>query len=354
MGTLLSMLLASIVIAGPPGPTPEEVYKQVLLHRRSIRNGSVSLKSTIYNTKSGDVKQGRETTVWFDDRRIRADVVVRQGSGPAVRQINCIGCEKAGHSMIWSESTTPGSSRALEFFETAKSNALITSLAFDPRLLGMCPIESPNLALLNLESYIPAARDHTVLIKGETVHNGRSCWRLEHQLANSPCRCVTLVARECGPSVVSMTIECKYENTKLIRNIDVEPKFDQMAKVWFPQRVLFTGSVNGVPEDKEEVVVTDTSFNDPNIDKNFRLASMNIPAGTVVTGYTKNDYATWDGKSIVLDKPVYNVRKPAPRGTRYWLLGVSLLCAIGAAVVIVYRWYTPRAKVTPTKGSGSA
>jgi hypothetical protein len=302
----LTGVFLAFAAQGQPGvPAIDEIEQQVGSYRRLIEGARVEWEQETYGFADGDrsLARGRTSTIWSDGKRHRIDVRLRYSADvPFHREVYCRDCEVEGSHVHWSDRDLGGGERIVVGFEDSSRGGTATSFyLIDPRLLGMYPDSSPNLYDKHLESFLGRQDREDVSVE-KADWQGRECWLLKYRILQG----VGIDARvwvvpEWGPSVVRMEAEWKVPHGHFMDSIECQYRQYEPSMIWYPESCTYRRTKDGEPVEEETVKVLSVSLNEPLDPIAFKLAGMDIPPGTVVTGYPGTEVGTyaWDGKEVV-------------------------------------------------------
>jgi hypothetical protein len=310
-------------------------------YRRNIRQGEVVLKHSFPDSPSRD----RQTTIWFDNKKIRCDSVFRGAGDPQPhREINCRFFEYDGQDFFFHyEEKRPGrpevSASAAEILPNPQPGQ---QMILDPRLLGLVPVSAPNLSSERLDAMLTRPDRVGSKVVADRWQD-QACWRVEFDtLKGVKVRLWIVPAWGHGVAKVDITFVGP-PNTVSAESVESEFARFGAAGIWFPKKCHYRQTVNGKLIDQEVVEVTVKSLNQPIPAVVFTLAGMDIPKGTsLVVGGKRPDILRWDGQATETH-PLKNQTAPLnPTDAGKGAVNTKLLAAsvsaalLGAGALVLY------------------
>lgn len=325
--------LLSIGDGAPPGQGVADIENAVLAARRSIRKGTVTLEADI--SRDGAPYLLRRTTLWFDyDRdRVRSDVVNhwRDEREPPFRFLQCRNCERPNYLVDYKERNSEESVQALKLVPMARGNRTQLTQIFDPRLLGLAPVDAANLHHHHFESILARPDRENLTLRRDrwkdmdcVIIGFRTLSRTDIQV---------WVVPGLGNSVTRVVSQSQTNGNKpYVQSTESEVEPVGRSGIWYPKRCIHERALDGKVIEREVLRVLDVSLNEPVDDSVFTLAGMKIPVNTPIVGETSDGQFrawSWNGSAVV-DSVTPGARKPPAGADRRPIL---LLAAVAFALV---------------------
>jgi hypothetical protein len=325
-------------------PTPEE--RLAAASRMRLQACDVSVQHRTYREFDRRLDHKRTTRVILGDRdrrviMMRADF---ENGSPWVREVQAYNCV-FGRSEF--DYTAYGNRPASEPPLAASIHEAGTlgvsggiKLWFDPRKIGLCCTEIPNLARSRFDEVIGRSRDRQDVTDFE--ENGRAgrrvrIWsgdryRAEIDIIPSQEHAVTRIL------VADDTIG-------LLDSVESKVAYVEAARTWFPTSCVYTRHFNGVHHVTEEATIELRSVNAPIDESLFKPSGWGVEPGTYVTGVPGNDPGPhiWNGEEFVPESKASAVqvrgmeREPRPIG--YYVAAAAFVAAAG-----LFAWKALRVK----------
>ncbi|HBI45345.1 MAG TPA: hypothetical protein DDY78_21210 [Planctomycetales bacterium] len=345
-------LLVALLLAAAPGPVASDfppdaaaLEKAVLDYRRAIQNGKLVLTQRTYLEGEASPSRSRVTTIWFDGTRIRNDAVFRfaksepphrESDEAPHREVYCRNCEFDGYYIDYNSYTgQTGDVMPSLHLERLDLNADRNRYqAVDPRLLGVVLGSFPNLSSYRLDANVGALDRKGVTIQNDTW-KGVECRRIDFKNPAGMDGRIWIVPAW-GPNVVRIQTEGDGRGHHYLFSVESEYQKIEPSGIWYPQTCTFERRADNKLEEKEEIGVQVLSMNEP-VDPNaFRLAGMEIPAGTYVAGFRAEGPSTWNGKELVPQAPPDLLTNRAKPGAVPWTQSEKWPYAIGSLILALF------------------
>lgn len=304
----------------PPGKVTD-IELQALSARNQVRQAELVLTEKYY--RHGKSVRGPFTiSVWVDGKRARTDVVFDRSMEPAVREIHCNNCEFEDHELSYSEIT--GQVTHALFGRIKPSRNKSRQIILDPRVLGMFPVTCLNLPKKGPDSLVGRPDRQSTLVERSDWH-GQECSVVSYQSLGRWQARIWIVPAY-GNSVVRLEVSAPDDKLTDVLESEVAPFGEQ--RVWFPRRCLYTRTVDGREQEREELDIDVKSLNQAIDPVHFRLSDMALAPHTPIQGVPEAPakiYEWRDSKIVAGGSAPAVVRGIKPSiSPWYYAAGVSL------------------------------
>ncbi len=348
---MFSLLLAALA-TGPADNALDaaKVEAAVISQRTSIRKGFVSFESVIYQKGAAESTYERSGTIWFDldKNKYRADVRwTKRGDDRPDRWLDCRNCEIEGYRAFYAPTgeVKGGGSLALTLAPLSLLGATERDLEMEPRTFGISSGTSEGHSRqLKFHNYFAGPNREGFTCR-EGTYNGSKCLFLSYLWpAKSPEQYLTeaVILPEQGYHVARIKETPLSPADKVAQGTLIESVAARVPGTdrWYPKTVNYERTFHGKMHDKENLRITDVSFDLPLDDKVFTLAGMDIPDGTPILTYKKKgqmEETFWVNQT---KKTRQEVAPPPPAAvgtgrdyTSYVIAAVCAILALGALLL---------------------
>jgi hypothetical protein len=327
-------------------PSVEKVEMEALAHRRAIVRGFVT-----FQRKSLWI-DGDTVRVWFDGKKVRQDWLHKGNNGSPLRRVDCVGCECDDCEFLYQQSS-PGA--PVMGVRLDKKNTVLRSMpvvVVDPKRVGFVPFSLFGTWRNTLDIFVgrPERQNSAV---SKTTFNGQDCSLVEYTGLHGE-RVKIWIAPGLGYNVTRLAIAGIAPQDGVPWKTILESKIAQWGskKVWYPSSYVFERARGGKIQEKEEVIVTRASLNEPIDPKVFTLAGLDLLEGIAISGSAVKQAPpgkenVWlKGQIRQLTVQGSPARPPAPQARepqrlRGWLVIVSVLAA-GIAAIAGWRLFATK------------
>jgi hypothetical protein len=321
-------------------PGAEEVEKQVIAYRHTLKTAEVKLSQATYSKESGSPSYKQTTKIWFEGNKLRNDLELRRSpEEPFHREIHGRHCEREGFQLYYTEEKSPGEAFPLEFHQLRPDTDPLSFPVIDPRLMGLAICRSCDLPLAHFEKWVHPSNRQPPSIR-KTSLAGKELLLVEYTFLQGA-RVRMWIAPDLGPSIVRMESEYVKGGKPHLHSLVCDFADSPVDSYWYPKTCTYQFMIEGKIETKEIANIEITSLNKPLPPEVFTLAGMGIAKDTVITGLPRVDKTdglpTWNGEAVLTPKmpavPLAPLATP-PAWRRPLLLAGSLALALMAAVLV--------------------
>ena len=339
------MLLNGLVALGWLAAQPSNITnteKAAVAARQKIVSAHLEMDQTLYRGESSDPSVVRTTTIWFDGRRCRNDVMHKVTMGGPFREICCNNAPFVGYHLYFTTRSQPGEPpTGVLITKLTPARKLIELNVIDPRTIGMALVSSGNLVTSTIDSVVGRA-DRRATTEVAEIFGGRPCRLVEYIGRPVPYRMRLWIVPECDYAVAKL--ELTSDDGKVVETVENSLTFIPSARLWFLEASEYRQVFDGRLVQRETVKVNVKSLNEPVPDGSFTLEGMDIPPGTYVIGApdtVPGKVYKWNGQEIVEDRD-YGVRREVKiRGQRQssvWLYAGVAGFGILAVRLLDWSW----------------
>ena len=341
MITSAAAAFLSLVFCGWPSDENQDVAsieERILTNRRKIISGNVHLESKGFYSSRNEVKYvNKEVTIWFDGEKIRSDTKLpymddAEHAGQFYREINCYANNK---HIMWSDKVFPLNGRlSLRIDETGGSSdhKKTDKKIAHPRLIGMIPVDSANLAKYHLDSIVgQSAREAPSL--QYVMYQGLNCCLIKYT-AKSNAKISMWISPEFDYNPLRMESEVDVSGDRYHNS--VECRLGQLSDntAWLPEWCHYTMRLNDRLVQEEQLKIKLNSVNVPLPADIFTVDGLGIPSGIHITRLPRDPRGEvyWDGKKIVpatADQYFNNLpSKTIEHRLTYYIIGFQFVAAL--------------------------
>jgi len=337
----LVAFLAGECLGGPVAGDISPLELKALEARRAVQRGQIELEGTYWKSyKSGDQKTWLyRRVIYFDGARLRIDDFEEYDPhraklhGKYYRSVRCFNQKE---HISYSDQILPNGHTIALTLRPAGSTDPSVELQIDPRVIGMVPDTTANLAHHTLETVVGRPDRQETSVE-EVVLNGDRCTLVRYTRNDGLIARIWICPAK-NFSVVKMQVEASASEAQYVDTVECSVGKYQPSGVWFPERCTYTRLVGGKPTREERAKIKVVSLNQALPENTFTLAGIGIPPGKRVYRVpeppgTRGEY--WDGEKIVPLEAEGTVPSEVWSTTRLVLVAISLIAAIVVVIVSV-------------------
>jgi hypothetical protein len=336
----------------------EDCELQLLKYRMALTSGKMTISGKVLRPALGKEDEWIKK-IWYDPNHYRCDHFSDKG-GKSVRLIYCEECELPGcYVYLDGEALfNPKLKRVPLIIQTLNLPKRVgrygQELKLDPRVIGIGAFRFDTYRVLKLSRFL-GRTDLARHSWERTMWQGKEAW-----IATSVQKDGFKIRATFVPALANIMVRCEFDGqgpkrggvaTVVHQVMKAEPRQFGTKHIWFPGKVVSQQFEDGKLQGAYELEISDAAFNEPLPADTFRLASMNVPAGTPVNLMTPQSGGRpymWDGKKVVPAKQDFKVAYPdlPPEeergGVRRWLLPASIVLALLGLVGVGSYYYRKR------------
>jgi len=364
MGCLTLLLSLYVVSQDRPATVNEDVFpaeRAVLSARNEIQSGSAVIQSVHYRDQGDGLKiQSRASySIWFSDDKIRTDHKTwsaDDASNDGALVLDQRAAQVGSIARIFdTDPMEPARRVASSEFKLTDPKVLdqTTKLIYDIRKAGMSPKPFSILYSQTPKDFVGSWAGLRLQPTITEKHDERGkvttiAFRTQPGLAYE-----MDIGMDCGPNLLRGVIVQGTTKYSLSCEISEFPSARPAGKRWFPKSIIYLAEDNGNAWEKNEVTISEASFDQEIPNKTFDWDGLGTPPGTLIIQRSPNErsFKIYDGKGLQPFKPAradLGNHKPvyASRSAfLFWRIGIG--CALIAIVFLFLsasRWRGALAK----------
>lgn len=337
MLTVTSLILVWVATL-PSDTVMDDVLRldrEILGARERLLSGEVRVVSRFETNEQPDPVRSYQGGFWFDGDRIRNDVTPEE---TGVRSVVCVHCEGEGNVVVYRDpAPSDGDERSALKVETVDSLKRTKGLAIviEPRWFGLIPSPSRTQGVLSASLYF-GHKNRRELAMEATEVDGAVAWIVSYEAPSGALvRYATIPERDHAVPWMSITAK---DDTGREYTDRIHSQYASYAggTIWFPTRCEYTRSYGDRVVEKESLAIDVVALDKSVPADTFRLAGLNLDAGTPVLKQSDGQLYVWDGGQV-LDWRAYKVaRERWWQRQRFGLIAVSVVAA--SIALLTYRW----------------
>jgi hypothetical protein len=321
--------------------TAIEIERQALEQREKITSSHITLEANLMKVKgTARTETTIEREIYFDGDQRRCDTSTRSESDIPKIRVSCFGCVPF-ENVAWISGSTGKREEPMLLIRSPDMESSKSDFIPPPAELGMIPLHHAMAQHFPMDAYLTRA-DRDLPTVEKTELDGVACFRISYTTLNMS-QVDEWISAERGHSVIG--IDERFQNqagAEFHDSLRSTVELHEPSGIWFPVRLDYRRTINGVLFASEKVDISVHSLNtdlDPIV---FSLPGIKqLSPGTRVVKWLADgeiDQGTieWDGNQIV--------RRTAPelppaRMNRPVLLWANLAILLVFATLFFIRRY---------------
>ncbi len=287
-----------------PSSVVQDLEAGIRKNRELLRHGSLQIKTEgySYGDKGKTLVEQAERSIWFDGKRTRVTWVGKTTffQDEPYTQHAAAPFNSTEDALFFDN----GEDKEIGVRFTIKrpnKNSPHLRLILDPKTLGLYPMPVRAFSNYKLDGLLSVTnfkgkaepKDYNGMKAYEITYDG-----LEARFIETKTQIRMVVVPGMGHSVPEIDLTAIYEGKPYRQSLVIDVKQTGKSKIWFPSKLRFKQYSDNKIVEEETADIIQADFDSPPSDSAFRIASMNIPAGTPVD-MNDSKPREWDGEKIV-------------------------------------------------------